>query len=135
MSSFIFLQKTLIISKRGKIIFEVILLSDLLIGNKIREARKRAGLTQLQLANKIFVSESYIALIESNKRNPSTIVLSKIAEALNLTTDQILFETSSRSFHSFTKEWESIIADRSPEQIETALKLLRKYFECIDDLI
>ena len=66
-------------------------MSEKLIGDKIREARKRAGLTQWQLADKIFVSESYIALIESNRRNPSTIVLSKIAEALNLTTDHILF--------------------------------------------
>ncbi len=109
-------------------------MSEKLIGDKIREARKRAGLTQYQLADKIFVSESYIALIESNKRNPSTIVLSRIAEVLNLTTDHILFETSSRSADSFTQEWENIIADRPPEQIETALKLLRNYFECLDDL-
>ncbi|MGN1224551.1 MAG: helix-turn-helix transcriptional regulator [Ruminococcus sp.] len=40
-------------------------------GDKIREARKQAGLTQLQLADKIYVSESYIALIESNRRSPS----------------------------------------------------------------
>ena len=109
-------------------------MSDLLIGDKIREARKRAGLTQLQLANMIFVSESYIALIESNKRNPSTVVLSKIAEALNLTTDHILFEDSSRSDASFVKEFEKLISNRSPEQVETALRLLRNYFECLDDL-
>lgn len=109
-------------------------MSEILIGEKIREARKKAGLTQLQLANKIFVSESYIALIESNKRNPSTIVLSKIAEALNLTTDHILFETSSRSNDSFTREWESIVENRSPKEIETALKLIRTYFQCLDEL-
>lgn len=120
--------------KRGKIYNEVILVNDLLIGDKIREARKRAGFTQLQLANKIFVSESYIALIERNKRNPSTVVLSKIAEALNLTTDHILFDTTSRSNDSYTKEWECLISERSKEQIETALNMLRAYFECIDEL-
>lgn len=109
-------------------------MNNVLIGNKVREARKKAGLTQLQLANKIFVSESYIALIEKNKRNPSTIVLSKIAEALNLTTDHILFDRDFGSKESFIKEWESLIADRSPEQIETALKIVSKYFECLDDL-
>lgn len=109
-------------------------MSEKLIGEKIREARKRAGLTQWQLGNKIFVSESYIALIESGKRNPSTSVLSKIAEALNLTTDHILFDTASRSNESFTKEWESLIAKRSPKQIESALKMLKSYFECLDDL-
>ncbi|MBR0141596.1 MAG: helix-turn-helix transcriptional regulator [Ruminococcus sp.] len=109
-------------------------MSEKLIGDKIREARKRAGLTQWQLADKIFVSESYIALIESNRRNPSTIVLSKIAEALNLTTDHILFESCSRTDDSFVREFENIISERSPEQIETAIKLLRNYFECLDDL-
>lgn len=109
-------------------------MSNLLIGDKIREARKRAGLTQIQLANMIFVSESYIALIEKNKRNPSTIVLSKIAEALNITTDHILFETETRKDESFILEIKSIIEGRSNEQIETAIKLLRSYFECVDDL-
>lgn len=109
-------------------------MDDKLIGDKIRIARKRAGLTQMQLADRIFVSESYIALIESNKRNPSTAVLSKIAELLNLTTDHILFETSSRTLDSYTLDWQKLIENRSPAEIETALHLLRSYFECLDDL-
>ena len=109
-------------------------MSEKTLGEKIREARKSAGLTQWQLGNKIFVSESYIALIETDKRNPSTAVLSKIAKALNLTTDHILFDTPSRSTDSFTKEWESLISDRSHEQIESALKMLKAYFDCLDDL-
>lgn len=109
-------------------------MKEKLIGDKIREARKAAGLTQWQLANKIFVSESYIALIESNKRNPSTNVLIKIAEELGLTTDHIVFDTSSRSVDSFTLEWHNLIQDRSPEEIQTALKMLKSYFECLDNL-
>ncbi|MDE5565278.1 MAG: helix-turn-helix transcriptional regulator, partial [Oscillospiraceae bacterium] len=92
------------------------------------------NLTQWQLANKIHVSESYIALIESNKRNPSTAVLTKIAEALHLTTDHIVFDISDRTDSSYTREWEMLIADRKPEEIEAALKLLRCYFSCLDDL-
>lgn len=109
-------------------------MKEKLIGDKIREARRKAGLTQWQLANKIFVSESYIALIESGKRNPSTSVLTKIAEALDLTTDQIVFDTSARSDDSFTVEWQKLIQNRTPEEIKTALNLLRNYFECLDDL-
>ena len=109
-------------------------MDDKLIGDRIRDARKKAGLTQLQLADRIFVSESYIALIESNKRNPSTAVLSKIAEVLNLTTDHILFEASSRTLDSYTLDWQKLIENRSPQEIETALQLLRSYFECLDNL-
>jgi len=109
-------------------------MKEKLIGDKIREARKAVGLTQWQLANKIFVSESYIALIESNKRNPSTSVLTKIAEALGLTTDHIVFDTASRSADSFTLEWQKLIQNRSPEEIQTALQMIERYFECLDDL-
>ncbi|MCR4644537.1 MAG: helix-turn-helix domain-containing protein [Oscillospiraceae bacterium] len=104
------------------------------LGEKIRDARKKAGLTQLQLAEHIFISESYIALIESDKRNPSTGVLSKIAEALGLTTDFILLGSSERSQESYINDWLKLINDRSPEEIETALRMIRSYFECLDDL-
>lgn len=103
-------------------------------GEKIRAARKQAGLTQLQLADKIYVSESYIALIESNHRNPSMHVLSKIAETLNLTTDELVFHTDLRTTDSFTMEWKTLIQNRKPEEIESALKMLKNYFTCLDDL-
>ncbi len=109
-------------------------MSEKLIGDKIREARKQAGLTQCQLADKIFVSESYIALIESNKRNPSMSVLTKLAEVLNLTTDHIVFDTSSRDLDSFTLDWQKLTENRTPEEIESALKMIKAYFECLDSL-
>ncbi|MBQ8515506.1 MAG: helix-turn-helix transcriptional regulator [Ruminococcus sp.] len=109
-------------------------MKEKLIGDKIREARKAAGLTQWQLANRIFVSESYIALIESGKRNPSTSVLTKLAEELGLTTDHIILDTASRSADSFTLEWQNLIQNRSPEEIETALRMVKGYFQCLDDL-
>ncbi len=103
------------------------------VGAKIQEARRSAGLKQWQLANMVNVSESYIALIESDKRNPSITVLTKIAEVLGLTTDQIVFDVDTRSNASFTLEWQSMIRDRSPKEIESALKMLRSYFSCLDD--
>ncbi|MBQ8789836.1 MAG: helix-turn-helix transcriptional regulator [Ruminiclostridium sp.] len=109
-------------------------MKEKLIGDKIREARRAAGLTQWQLANRIFVSESYIALIESNKRNPSINVLTKIAEELGLTTDHIVLDTSSRSDESFTVEWQNLIHGRKPEEIRSALKMVESYLQCLDEL-
>lgn len=104
------------------------------VGVKIQEARRLAGLKQWQLANMVNVSESYIALIESDKRNPSITVLVKIAEVLGLTTDQIVFDVDARSDTSFTLEWQNIVRNRSPKEIESALKMLQSYFSCLDDL-
>lgn len=103
-----------------------------LTGNKIREARKKAGLTQYQLASQVYVSESYIALIESNRRNPSMHVLTKIAEVLHMTTDALVFPSAERREDSFTLEWQHLIQNRDPIEIQSALNLLKTYFDCLD---
>ena len=50
------------------------------LGERLRDLRSKNGITQAELAEKIFVSESYIALIELNKRNPSTEILGKLCD-------------------------------------------------------
>ena len=51
------------------------------IGAKIREARKVAGLTQVELAQKTSLSRSYIGDIEKDRYNPSLSTLDLIAKA------------------------------------------------------
>ena len=50
------------------------------IGAKIREARKKAGLTQVQLANAAGISRSYLADAEGDRYNPSVKTLVSIAK-------------------------------------------------------
>lgn len=60
------------------------------IGDKIREARKAAGLTQVELAKKTSLSRSYIGDIEKNRYNPSVTTLQLIATATGTTTAFLL---------------------------------------------
>jgi len=53
------------------------------VGNKIREARKKAGLTMTALAKKVGVSYLTIYRIETGKVSPSVALLSEIAHCLN----------------------------------------------------
>ncbi|MHA3979782.1 short-chain fatty acyl-CoA regulator family protein [Halovulum sp. GXIMD14794] len=53
-----------------------------LAGSRIREARRRAGVTQAALAAKAGISASYLNLIEHNRRRIGGRVLNAIAEAL-----------------------------------------------------
>ena len=55
------------------------------IAQKIKSARKKAGLTQQELGNRLGVSASMIALYETGKRAPNTETLHKIADALAVT--------------------------------------------------
>ena len=53
-------------------------------GELIKKSRKLAGLTQQELANKLNLTQNYIALIESNKRIPSADTFLKICELLDI---------------------------------------------------
>lgn len=60
------------------------------LGERIIRERKKFKLSAETLANKCGVSRSYITLIENGRRVPSTKVLPKLAQALNLKTNIIL---------------------------------------------
>lgn len=53
-----------------------------IVGANVRRLRKNRGLTQEQLAFESRLDLTYIGGIERGRRNPSLLVLARIAEAL-----------------------------------------------------
>jgi len=53
-----------------------------IVGNNVRRLRKAAGLTQEQLAFEAKIDLTYVGGIERGRRNPSVIVLGRIAAVL-----------------------------------------------------
>lgn len=62
------------------------------VGNRIKEARRKAGLTQGQVADKLGVSTAAVAQWERGIRNPKYQTLSKIAAALDVNCHDLLSE-------------------------------------------
>lgn len=60
------------------------------IGEKIRNARKDAGMTQTELAQKTSLSRSYIGDIEKDRYNPSIATLQAIAKATDVPVESLL---------------------------------------------
>ena len=60
------------------------------IGKKIRDARKNAGMTQVELAKATNLSRSYIGDIEKDRYNPSVSTLQAIAKATNVPVETLL---------------------------------------------
>lgn len=56
-----------------------------IVGNRIRELRSNAGLSQEKLALAANLDRTYIASVENGKRNISIINLEKIIKALGCT--------------------------------------------------
>lgn len=67
------------------------------IGERIKIARKSAGLTQLELAKKTDLSRSYIGDIEKDRYNPSVSTLQLIATATNTPLEELLPSTKTAS--------------------------------------
>jgi len=55
-------------------------------------ARRKKGLTQEELASEVGTSKQAISYYETGKRIPSSIMLKKLAEKLDVTADYLLKE-------------------------------------------
>lgn len=55
-----------------------------LVGQRIRAAREDVGLTQLQLAERMEVSQPVVAALETGRGNPTVGQLAAVAEALQV---------------------------------------------------
>jgi len=60
------------------------------LGANIRRARKARGWTQKELAERVESDASYMNRIETGKANPSIAVLARIAEALEVSLDELV---------------------------------------------
>ena len=63
------------------------------LGNAIKEQRKLLGFSQGDLAMKIDMTQSYLSLIEKNKKEPNLSVLKKISEALTIPLPILFFKS------------------------------------------
>ena len=65
------------------------------IGDRIKEIRKKRGLTQEQLAEKLDISVQFVGQIERGLKLPSMPVFIKLVEILNVSSDYLLRDSVS----------------------------------------
>ena len=67
------------------------------IGENIKKLREAKGMTQVQLAEKVGVSQPYIVKIEQSARSPTIMMIEAIAKALGCTLTELLEKNSDNS--------------------------------------
>lgn len=109
-------------------------MSDILkkLGLRIREERKRAGLTQEQLAEKVDLSTDFIGYIERGKQAPYLKTLERIAQTLGVEVYELfIFKETPEG----TERKEAIQAlvhllhNKSPDDIRFTASILRQVLE------
>jgi repressor LexA len=68
-----------------------------MLGDKIKDLRKKKGMTQQELADYINVSRSTIGMLEGNKQGTSSDTLVRLAKALETTAEYLLLETENEN--------------------------------------
>lgn len=76
-----------------------------MLGSRLKKLRLDKKLTQLQVAQKVNISEARYNLYENNRRQPDYELLKSLAEVLDTTTDYLLGNDST------TKTINSVISD------------------------
>lgn len=103
-----FLKKTCLI---GVIVLKYLQgVGKMNIGDKIKKIRKNKGLTQSQFSEITGIAINSISRYEKGERKPTTDILKKIADGLNVDIKE-LFDDEASFSNSFDKTEQSLIND------------------------
>jgi len=95
-------------------------------GKQIRNARRRAGLTQKELGEKLNVSQSAIGQFENENSNPNLKTIRKIADALNIPISELVDDWGQFSQEEMLSDWGEAIVDETVQKVFSEL-------ECIEN--
>ena len=95
------------------------------IGNRIKELRTAKGWTQAKLAEKSGVEPSNISHIERAATKLSLPTMVNIANALDVTLDEIVYGSLVKSTHVSVKMINDILSDCTAEEIKSLSEVLK----------
>lgn len=64
-----------------------------LVGQNVKALREAKGLSQEELAHRADIHVTYLSGVENGRRNPTILVLERIANALDVSPSQLLVRT------------------------------------------
>jgi transcriptional regulator with XRE-family HTH domain len=64
------------------------------LGHVLKLIRTKKGFNQKQMADMLGISQNYLSLIESEKKQPSSDRIAEMAKCLNISTDTLVFAAS-----------------------------------------
>lgn len=80
------------------------------LGHRLKLFRVAAGVKQGELAKRLRVSQNYVYMVESGRREPSREYLMKFAKAVNIPLSVIFLESTSPKDENSRKLMEKILA-------------------------
>ena len=91
------------------------------LGQRIREERLKAYLTQEQLAELIELSAVYVGQIERGERKLSIDTLLKISNTLGLSVDFLLQDSSTLNENAKIKELLALVSNKTDKELQLVI--------------
>lgn len=93
------------------------------IGSRIKGIRKERGITQEQLAEYADVSVDFIGLVETGRSSLKVPTLAKIAKALNISADYLIYGDAPYTENPKINAMLSKVPDSKKKQVEKLIAL------------
>lgn len=85
----------------------------ILLGQRIRAFRTKKGITQMELAERIDRSAAYMSYVETAYKFCSLDTLVRVANELNVSTDDLLIDSLTNTIKASNHEFTAILSDCS----------------------
>ena len=95
------------------------------IGARIRRFRKALHITQAELGERAQVEPSNISHIERGATKVSLPTLMKIANALHVSLDDLVFDSLENNHHISVKELNEVLSDCSDHELKAIVEMVK----------
>lgn len=96
------------------------------VGQRIQEARKSAGMSQSDLAEKVDISLTHMSSIETGKTNCTIEVFMRITEALNISADSLLRTNIPEVTAIYARDINALLEGCTATEIESIMAVMRQ---------
>lgn len=94
------------------------------LGEHIRQARLEKGLSQEKLAELLDITPTHVKHLESGHRKPSVEVLLELASQLNMSVDNLVFQTENPE-NQMIRQIENLLPKCSKRDLHIVLDTLK----------
>ena len=104
---------------------------EILLGQRIREQRKKKGWTMDKLAEKVNLSVNYVGDLERGVKIPSLETFIRIVEAFDVPADVLIRDTVAPASYVVDDELNRKLSRLTPGQKKAAIDILDTYIDNI----
>ena len=97
----------------------------ILLGQRIRAFRTKKGITQMELAERIDRSAAYMSYVETAYKFCSLDTLVRVANELNVSTDDLLIDSLTNTIKASNHEITAILSQCSDYEMRVLLDIVK----------